>query len=90
MLRAVAILVDVRRGLEEEERDLLKLLNDAGTPNRRPTPVLVATKVDRLPRNQRAAALARVGSGSMRVVGFSTELAESTADVWRALRAAID
>jgi GTP-binding protein len=88
-LSAVVVLVDVRRGLESEERDLLELLSETETRRRAPAKVVVATKLDRLPSNQRARALAAIESPGQRVVGFSTELPQTTEAVWRTIRAAI-
>jgi GTP-binding protein len=89
VLSAVAVLVDVRRGLEPEERDLLKLLSEQGKRARPPRPVLVATKLDRVTRADRDRTLAGLRSQGDKVVGFSTELPETTELVWRALRSAI-
>lgn len=88
-LAAVVVLVDVRRGLEKDDLDLLELLSEQGPRSRPPTPVLVATKLDRVPPSQRAAALATLARSARKTIGFSTELPATTADVWRALRAAI-
>jgi GTP-binding protein len=88
-LSAVVVLVDVRRGLEPDDLDLFKLLSEPGPRSRPPTPVLVATKLDRIPRARRAASLSALAKGAKKPIGFSTELPETTEDVWRALRAAI-
>jgi GTP-binding protein len=55
-LRAVVILVDVRRGLEKEEEDLLGFL--AQRPGL--TVIVAATKLDKLPRSQQKPALAKL------------------------------
>ncbi len=89
VLAAVAVLVDVRRGLEPEEHDLLKLLAEPGNRARPPRPVLIATKLDRVARNERERTLAALRREAPQVVGFSTELPETSDAVWRALRAAI-
>ncbi len=88
-LTSVVVLVDVRRGLEAEEHDLLKLLEDRGSRSRQVSPVIVATKLDRVPSSQRRAALAAIGRSGPRVIGFSTELPETTEAVWHGLRKAI-
>ncbi len=55
-LHLVVILVDVRRGPEEEESDLADFLHEMGIPA-----LLVATKIDRLSsKNKRNAALAKL------------------------------
>jgi len=51
-LHLVALLVDVRRGVEEEEEELAGFLSEAGVPA-----LLVATKIDRLVKGARRAAL---------------------------------
>lgn len=88
-LRAVVILVDVRRGLESEERDLLELLDEPGARGKAPAKIIVATKLDRVPSNQRKATLAKIESDGLPVVGFSTEMPETSDAVWRALRKSI-
>jgi GTP-binding protein len=88
-LSAVIVLVDVRRGLESEERDLLELMAETEARRRVPSKVVVATKLDRVPSSQRARAVSAIESAGQRVVGFSTELPETTQAVWRAIRAAI-
>jgi GTP-binding protein len=87
-LAGVVILVDARRGVEEEEHDLLKLLE---TPGRRSTwrrqPLLVATKLDKLKSSQRAAALQAIRrSTNVAVIGYSTEGHVGRDEVWTVLR----
>ncbi len=85
-LRAVAVLLDARRGPEREERDLLQLLHRVGR-----RPLVVATKLDRLAPSRRestVASLGRVlgvpvhGVGSPRRMGIDA--------LWRALLDALD
>ena len=53
-LALVIVLVDVRRGLEDEERELLSLIETSESKNRRtPKALLVATKMDRLANAKR-------------------------------------
>jgi len=83
-LRAVVVLVDLRRGLEAEDVALLDFL-DA----HRITAILVATKADKLARGHRlqcARALkeaAREQAGA--VVVCSATTGDGVADVWRAI-----
>jgi GTP-binding protein len=84
-LKAAAVLFDARRGLETEERDLLKLLGEPAPGGRAVPYVLVATKADKLPRPQRVAALRAHRVGSQIPVAFSVEIPETTAQVWNAL-----
>lgn len=88
-LLAVAVLVDARRGLQDDDLDLLKLLAEP-RPNRRPVRALIiATKLDKVPRPQRTAVLRGIAEGSREVIGFSTELPETTPAVWARLASAL-
>lgn len=82
-LRGVALLVDVRRGLEVEETELLAFL-----ARRRLAAVIVATKVDKMARGARLAALAalRARSAGIPVIGFSARSGEGRDELWRVLR----
>ncbi len=64
-LRAVVSIVDVRRGLEPDDRDLHELLRSPSRVNRPPVSVIVvATKLDKLPRSkQKIRARARSRGG---------------------------
>jgi GTP-binding protein len=83
-LRAVVILVDVRRGLEQEERDLVEFLET------RPglDILVVATKLDKLPRNAQKPGLARLRKASgIDVLGTSAETGAGREELWdRVLR----
>ena len=89
-LAAVVILVDVRRGLEDDDRELIAFIDAATPPSRRPVQVvLVATKLDKEPRSARKTALRRLQEGGARkVLGFSSVTGEGREDLWRALRRA--
>ncbi len=57
-LAAVVLLVDVRRGLEDDDRELVDFIQRVEHPSRRPIGlVVVATKVDKIPRAARRPAL---------------------------------
>jgi len=85
-LRAVAILVDVRRGLEEDDLGLLEML-ETGSARGRPEvkTLIVATKLDKLRAGERAKALAKIQAPGRTVLGFSTELPETGLALWAAL-----
>jgi GTP-binding protein len=88
-LRAVVLLVDVRRGIEREEKDLIAYVESTHGKAARPKVpiVIVATKVDKIPRAQRKPALARIGEGlGCRVLGFSAETGEGKDELWSILR----
>jgi len=84
-LLAVALLVDARRGVEEDDLGLLELLTKGRPAKLQPKPVLIATKLDKVPRAQRVSLIQKSARPGLTAVGFSTELAETTIDVWRAL-----
>ncbi len=85
-LAAVVVLVDARRGPEDEEAELLGWLADAGR-----RAIVVLTKSDKLAKNQRlpAAAAARKRLGLPRdPILFSAETGEGIDDLWRAILSA--
>ncbi len=84
-LRAVVLLVDARRGGEDEERELIEYLNEQGVPSH-----VVLTKADKLGKAQRRPAAAAV----RRQLGLAREplvSSAATADgidlLWRFLLA---
>jgi len=90
-LAAVVLIVDVRRGLEDDDRELITFIDAARPPSRRPVAVLcAATKLDKLPRSSRKTTLARLEAAAGRkVYGFSAVTGEGREDLWRALRRAV-
>ena len=74
-LKAVAVLVDARRGPEGEEFDLLELLKQPATVSRNPLETLiVATKLDKIPTSGQKLALDKIRTAmKRRVIGFSTQ-----------------
>lgn len=84
-LRAVVILVDVRRGLEEEESDLVEFLEQR--PELRI--VLVATKTDKLSRSAVKPTLAKLPRPpGAAVVATSAETGEGREALWTRILAA--
>ena len=80
-LRGVVVLVDMRRGLEAEEIELLGFLAEL----RRPA-LLVATKRDKLGRGEATRALAKLQSTAGRavpIVAFSAHSGEGRDAVWK-------
>jgi GTP-binding protein len=90
-LRAVVLLVDVRRGVESEERELVEFIETAGSARRRkPEILLVATKADKVPSAQRKPMVSRVGAPlGVRAIGFSAETGDGREDLWRRLRGVV-
>ena len=93
-LRAVVLLVDVRRGVEDEEKQLLEFLR---LPRRvsEPKPlevVVVATKIDKLGAAARRPALeaVRKGAGAAgHVIGVSSVTGDGKAELWERMRRAV-
>lgn len=86
-LRAIVLLVDVRRGLEDEEEELLEFLRQPSQATR-PDPgvVLVATKIDKLPLAQRHGAIAKLKRTGVGVIGFSSVTRDGVEPLWKRLR----
>lgn len=84
-LRGLVLLIDIRRG-EEEEVNLVRWARELGLGL-----VAVATKMDKLPRGQRAQAVrtieARIGAP---VLGCSATTGEGKEAIWKAIRAMLD
>jgi GTP-binding protein len=80
-LRGVVLIVDVRRGLGDDDRQLLEFLAE----HERPV-LLVATKIDKLARSKVQPALAALSKhAGCRVLPFSAQTREGRDDLWRAL-----
>lgn len=89
-LRAVVAIIDVRRGLEADDRDLLELLATPPRVSRPPlTTLVVATKLDKLPLSKQKLELERVKKAAgLPVLGFSAETGFGRDPLWKRLRAA--
>jgi GTP-binding protein len=87
-LTAVVVLVDVRRGVEPDDRDLLELIGAPPLVSRRPVnTLLVATKLDKLAVAARKPALSRIGKDfDAKVTGFTASDHASHASLWREVR----
>jgi GTP-binding protein len=87
-LAVVVIIVDVRRGLEDDDRELIEFIEAAKAASRRPVEVVVvATKLDKVPRSSARTSVERVVKGAGRkVVGFSAETGEGRRELWGILR----
>ncbi|HMJ12419.1 MAG TPA: ribosome biogenesis GTP-binding protein YihA/YsxC [Polyangiaceae bacterium] len=87
-LVAVVLLVDVRRGLEDDDRDLLKLLAGPARVTRRKLGcVIAATKLDKVPTSGQAAAVSALKrSTGVPVYGYSAKTHAGRPELWRAIR----
>ena len=83
VLKAVVLLVDVRRGAEGEEEDLAAWLAE------RKIPVIgVVTKIDKVAKNKREPVLAGVKRAlalPRPPIGFSAQDGDGVDDLWRAI-----
>lgn len=87
-LRKVYLLVDIRRGPEEEERMLAEFLSAAGVPYR-----WIATKADKLKQTEIRAAVARFGGTAWLDAGgppavCSSETRTGVDALWKDIRTA--
>jgi GTP-binding protein len=90
-LRAVVLLVDVRRGVEDEERQLVEFLRlPRAVSDPRPLEVLlVATKVDKVGAAGRKLALEELRKrAGARAIGFSAVTGEGRDELWERVRRA--
>jgi GTP-binding protein len=89
-LRAVVCIVDVRRGLEPDDKDLLELVTGKPRVSRSPlAAIVVATKLDKLPRSKQKLELERVKrAAGVPVLGFSSVDGTGRDELWRQLRRA--
>lgn len=87
-LSVLVLLVDVRRGVEEDDAQLIEFVDEASAAQRHPVEVvIVATKVDKLGVAARRTALAEIAQQTRRkVIGFSSETGEGRGELWRILR----
>jgi len=85
-LAEVALLFDLRRGLQEEESHLMELLRSPPkVPRREVAQTIIATKLDKVPASKRKAALARVRAKTgLPVVGFT--IRDPDLGLWDLLR----
>ena len=91
-LRALVLIIDVRRGVEEDDKELVEYLRTTARSADRPPPklIVVATKIDKLSGAQRKPAVLEVGRAlGCRAFGFSASSGEGTEELWGALRGAV-
>ncbi len=87
-LRGVVVLVDVRRGMEADDLELLEMLSSPARVSRKPLEItLVATKLDKLSRAQHKTRLATLAKeAGVPVLGFSAHDGTGRIPLWRRLR----
>jgi GTP-binding protein len=79
-LAGLILLIDVRRGFEDEEQRLLDFAAARDLPL-----LVIATKVDKLRRSERVQAERGFAAAPVPVVPFSAVSGEGVDDVWRAI-----
>ena len=78
-LKGVVVIADIRRGFEDDDLELVEFLEHVER-----VPILVATKLDKLPASKRKPALAtRARELGRPVLGFSAETGEGRDRLWR-------
>jgi GTP-binding protein len=89
-LKAVVLLIDARRGVEEEEQQLIEYLAAPAKVSRRPVEVLlVATKLDKVSSSKRKLTVNALREQAKRpVVGFSSKDHTGRDELWRRVRLA--
>jgi GTP-binding protein len=89
-LRAVVVVVDARRGLEDDDRALLEFCAEPRPGNAPLRTLVVATKLDALPKAKRKPLLASVKAAAGRpVIGFSSIEVQGRDEAWRAIERAV-
>jgi len=85
-LRAVMVLVDVRRGVEDDDLQLLDFCSAPRPGNAPLTTYVIATKIDLIPKAKRKPELAAIQKvAGRRVIGFSAETHEGRDEIWKAI-----
>ncbi len=80
VLAGVVLIVDVRRGLEEEEHQLLDFLAAIAVPV-----LVLATKIDKLKRGDQTKALRALAASALPVVPFSAVTGDGVSAVWKTI-----
>ncbi|HTJ81371.1 MAG TPA: ribosome biogenesis GTP-binding protein YihA/YsxC [Polyangiaceae bacterium] len=90
VLRVACVLVDARRGIEDDDRELFDFVRSARDRGVGQLEVIVAaTKVDKVPRSAKKSTLDRIcQSAGAPVVGCSAVTGEGRTELWKALRRA--
>jgi len=90
-LRAVVIIVDIRRGFEEDDAQLVEFVKTCRPEKLGPplTSILVATKLDKFPLSRRKPALAAFKRDTgLTPIGFSAVSGEGREALWARIRRA--
>lgn len=93
-LRAIVLLVDIRRGVEEDDLELVRYMDAARRrsvdENKKASLVVVATKLDKLAlAKQKPAVQAIKAASKLPVLGFSAVTGAGRGELWARIRAAL-
>jgi GTP-binding protein len=89
-LRALVVIVDARRGVEDDDVQLLEFCAQPRPGNAPLSTLVAATKLDLLPKAKRKPAIEAMRKTAKRpVIGFSAETSEGRDLVWRAIARAV-
>lgn len=83
-LRGAIVILDVRRGAQDDDIQLLEFLESVDV-----TPIVVVTKIDKLPASKRKLAVAKLRKqlGGARVIPYSSVSGEGRDPLWKRLLA---
>jgi GTP-binding protein len=81
-LRGAVVIVDIRRGVQDDDVQLLEFLESVDV-----TPIVVATKIDKLPASKRKPALSKLRNqlGGLRLVPYSSVSGDGRDLLWKRL-----
>lgn len=80
-LRGAVVIVDIRRGIQEDDLQLIEFLESVDV-----TPIVVATKIDKLPASKRKLAVAQLKKDVGRpVTPYSSVTGDGRDKLWRRL-----
>lgn len=80
-LRGAVVIIDIRRGVQDDDEQLLEFLESIGV-----APILVATKVDKLPASKRKPAIAKLRNQVGRsVTPYSSITGDGRDALWKRL-----
>ena len=90
-LAAMVLLIDARRGVEEDDLELLRFAKEARSPGLAPLSTLgVATKIDRLPKSSARATLSKLSAATGgKALPFSSVTGEGRQELWGQIRRAL-
>ena len=80
-LRGAVVIIDIRRGAQDDDLQLLEFLESVGV-----TPIVVSTKVDKLPVSKRKLAVKKLESQlGCRVIPYSSVTGDGRERLWKRL-----